>query len=97
MYVWIIYDISRNRTRNIISKLCKQIGLERVQKSAFLGKPKLYHLKEFRKIAKGILNPQTDVLFIIPATKRSLKATKSIGRSKTIKRILKKRKVVFME
>jgi len=37
MLVWVIYDISDNRIRSLVAKLCKNYGLFRVQKSAFLG------------------------------------------------------------
>ncbi len=37
MLVWVIYDISENRIRSRVAKLCKGYGLFRVQKSAFLG------------------------------------------------------------
>ncbi len=37
MLVWVIYDISENRIRSRVAKLCKSYGLFRVQKSAFLG------------------------------------------------------------
>ncbi len=35
--VWVIYDISENRYRSRVAKICKNYGLFRVQKSAFLG------------------------------------------------------------
>jgi CRISPR-associated protein Cas2 len=37
MLVWVIYDISENRIRSRVAKICKNYGLFRVQKSAFLG------------------------------------------------------------
>jgi CRISPR-associated protein Cas2 len=37
MLVWVIYDISDNRIRSFVAKLCKNYGLFRAQKSAFLG------------------------------------------------------------
>ena len=37
MLVWVIYDISENRFRSRVAKICKNYGLFRVQKSAFLG------------------------------------------------------------
>ena len=37
MLVWVIYDISENKVRSRVAKLCKNYGLFRVQKSAFLG------------------------------------------------------------
>ena len=36
--VWIIYDIVDDRVRTKVAKECKKYGLERVQKSVFLGK-----------------------------------------------------------
>lgn len=37
MLTWVIYDISENRIRSRVAKICKGYGLFRVQKSAFLG------------------------------------------------------------
>ena len=37
MLVWVIYDILENRFRSRVAKICKNYGLFRVQKSAFLG------------------------------------------------------------
>ena len=45
MYTWIIYDISNDKARNKTAKLCKHLGLRRVQKSVFLGKVKKHKLK----------------------------------------------------
>ncbi|MEM5807611.1 MAG: CRISPR-associated endonuclease Cas2 [Candidatus Aenigmatarchaeota archaeon] len=38
MFYWVIYDISDDRTRSKVSDKCKDYGLLRIQKSAFLGK-----------------------------------------------------------
>ncbi|PIN72411.1 CRISPR-associated endonuclease Cas2, partial [Candidatus Woesearchaeota archaeon CG10_big_fil_rev_8_21_14_0_10_45_5] len=37
MLYWIIYDISENSTRSKIIGKCKDYGLFRIQKSAFIG------------------------------------------------------------
>lgn len=37
MLIWVIYDISENRIRSHVVNICKNYGLFRVQKSAFLG------------------------------------------------------------
>jgi len=37
MLVWVIYDISENKIRSRVARICKNYGLFRVQKSAFLG------------------------------------------------------------
>ena len=37
MICWVIYDIKKDKPRTKISKICKKVGLYRVQKSVFLG------------------------------------------------------------
>jgi CRISPR-associated protein Cas2 len=37
MLVWTIYDITDDKIRSRVAKICKNYGLFRVQKSAFLG------------------------------------------------------------
>ena len=37
MLTWVVYDISKDRTRTKIAKRCLDFGLYRVQKSVFLG------------------------------------------------------------
>jgi CRISPR-associated protein Cas2 len=37
MAYWVIYDISADGVRMRVANICKNYGLERVQKSAFLG------------------------------------------------------------
>ncbi len=37
MLTWVVYDISKDRTRTKIADRCLDFGLQRVQKSVFLG------------------------------------------------------------
>ena len=37
MLTWVIYDITKDRTRTKIADRCLDFGLQRVQKSVFLG------------------------------------------------------------
>jgi len=37
MKVLVIYDVSKDKERNIVSNICLDFGLERIQKSAFMG------------------------------------------------------------
>ena len=37
MLVWTIYDITDDKIRSRVARICKGYGLFRVQKSAFLG------------------------------------------------------------
>ena len=38
MIYWVIYDISNDRTRSRVASKCKNYGLDRIQKSAFIGR-----------------------------------------------------------
>jgi CRISPR-associated protein Cas2 len=37
MLVWVIYDITDDKLRSSVSRICQDYGLYRVQKSVFLG------------------------------------------------------------
>ena len=66
MYTWVIYDISKNRTRQRIAKRCRFYGLVRVQKSVFLGKMKGKWLKRMYNELSQSINQRTDRIFIVP-------------------------------
>lgn len=93
MYTWIIYDIRKNKIRSKISKLCKQLGLRRVQKSVFLGKTKKSLLKNFKKEAYQLINLRTDVLFIVPMSMEEYRRMIQLG-SGFDKKILKGPKTI---
>ncbi len=72
MLFYVIYDISSNSMRTKISEKCKDYGLERVQKSAFLGELTFNEAEmlsiDFKEIVKSEeLFSDSDAIFIIPA------------------------------
>jgi CRISPR-associated protein Cas2 len=79
MYTWIMYDISNDKARRKVAKLCLQLGLQRVQRSVFLGKVKKKHLREFRQEAKKLLDQQTDQLYVLRTSDQSLQRMRQIG------------------
>lgn len=62
----VIYDISDDRIRLRVSNICKRFGLNRIQKSAFLGEISSSRRKELvrklRRILKGGGNIQVFVI-----------------------------------
>jgi CRISPR-associated protein Cas2 len=66
MYVCIAYDISSNRLRLKVSKYCKKIGLQRLQKSMFWGETRKEMVAELEKDIRPLLSPRSDQLAIIP-------------------------------
>lgn len=68
MYYWVIYDISETKIRNKVVTLCKNYGLLRVQKSAFLGILSKNKAEMLASQIKDVIDYETkDVAFIIPA------------------------------
>jgi CRISPR-associated protein Cas2 len=79
MYVWIMYDISNHKTRRKVAKHCKQLGLQRVQRSVFVGKTRKKRLKQFREEVATWLNVKTDCLYILHSSKEAFRQVKTIG------------------
>ncbi|MCB9330880.1 MAG: CRISPR-associated endonuclease Cas2 [Lewinellaceae bacterium] len=79
MYTWVIYDIRKNKTRTRVAKRCKFYGLERVQKSVFLGKIKGRWLRALNQELIQIINHRTDRIFIVPLDREQLKRIQQAG------------------
>lgn len=79
--VWIIYDIVDNKTRTKIAKACKNKGLYRVQKSAFLGKLNKNQIDELRTISEDIISPEIDSVYIFPMCEGDFKNVILLGQA----------------
>ncbi len=64
--VWVIYDITEDRPRTRIAKLCKEAGLYRVQKSVFLGSIERSRLDELDMQIEEHMDEETDSVYIFP-------------------------------
>ena len=77
--VWIIYDISNDKIRGKVSKECKKYGLERVQKSAFLGKLKLNRFDELTEKFRGLIDEDVDSVYLFPFCQEDFNRVKVLG------------------
>ena len=80
MLWWVIYDISEDKVRNSIASKCKNYGLERVQKSAFLGELTKNKAEMLAIEVKDALSSPNDCVFILPSC-TSCFADKIVGGS----------------
>ena len=80
MLVWVLYDISKNSTRNRAVKFCKNKGLSRVQKSIFLGMLDDNQRDELKIQMEDLIDKDTDSVYIFPSSKEYLKITNLIGK-----------------
>ena len=81
MLTWIIYDIADDRTRNKIAKACKEKGLYRVQKSAFLGTLNKNQIDELKIMCEDIIDHEVDSVYIFPMCEDDFKKVKLLGQA----------------
>ncbi len=79
--VWVIYDIVNDRTRSRIAKVCKNKGLYRVQKSAFLGTLNKNQIDELKIMCEDIMNKDEDSVYIFPMCEEDFKKVKLLGQA----------------
>jgi|UniRef100_A0A7V3PSW5 CRISPR-associated protein Cas2 len=79
--VWVIYDIQKDRTRNLIARACKNKGLYRVQKSAFLGTLNRTQIEELKTICEDIIDPTVDSVYIFPLCDEDFKKVRLLGKA----------------
>jgi len=76
---WVIYDISNDRIRTKIAKLCKNAGLYRVQKSVFLGEIEKNRLDELHLECETLIDETTDSVYIFPMCGEDFRKVKTAG------------------
>ncbi|MDI6884892.1 MAG: CRISPR-associated endonuclease Cas2 [archaeon] len=78
MLVWVIYDITDNKVRETVAKLCKGYGLYRVQKSAFLGDLNRNEADSIALECEALIE-ETDSVFVFPMCDDCFKKIQLIG------------------
>ncbi len=78
MLVWVIYDISKDKARNRVSKYCKNYGLYRVQKSVFLGDLDKNGIDEVFLQSQELIDSE-DSFYIFPMCDEDFKKVKIAG------------------
>ncbi len=94
--VWIIYDIKEDKKRTRIAKACKNKGLYRVQKSAFLGTLNRNQIDELKIMCEDIINPDEDSIYIFPMCEDDFKKVKLLGQAFDKKLVTDEVKALFV-
>lgn len=79
--LWVIYDITIDKTRGRVAKACKGKGLYRVQKSAFLGTLNRNQLDELKMMCEDLIDSDVDSVYIFPMCKDDFKKVKLLGQA----------------
>jgi CRISPR-associated protein Cas2 len=81
MMTWVIYDIVDDKKRSRIAKTCKNKGLYRVQKSAFIGTLNRSQIDELKMICVDLIDPNVDSVYIFPMCDDDFKKVKLLGQA----------------
>lgn len=77
--LWVIYDIVEDKKRTKVAKICKNKGLYRVQKSAFLGTLNRNQIDEMKLMFEDIINKEEDSVYIFPMCGDDFKKVRLLG------------------
>ncbi len=81
MLVWVIYDITKNKTRSRVAIHCKGYGLYRVQKSVFLGTLNKNEIDELSLQCDNIIDKKEDSVYIFPMCDEDFRKVKLLGQA----------------
>jgi len=76
---WVIYDISKDRTRTKIADRCLDLGLQRVQKSVFLGEIPPNRVEEILLFSQELLDLKKDAVYIFPMCRDDFAKVRIVG------------------
>lgn len=79
MLVWVIYDISKDKPRKRLADKAIEQGLERVQKSVFLGNIDQNLIDELVIYAEEQINLDNDSVYVFPMCQEDFKKIELIG------------------
>ena len=79
MLTWVVYDITKDRTRAKIAKRCLNFGLYRVQKSVFLGDIPPNRVEEILLFSKELMEVETDSVYIFPMCRPDFDRVRILG------------------
>jgi CRISPR-associated protein Cas2 len=77
--VWIVYDIVDDKQRTRVAKECKKYGLERVQKSVFLGRLESNRFDEIAEKCRELIDEETDSVYVFPFCQEDFRRIRVLG------------------
>jgi CRISPR-associated protein Cas2 len=79
MLTFVVYDISKDRTRTKIAKRCLDFGLYRVQKSVFLGDIESNRIDEIVLASQELMDEKTDSVYVFPLCREDFDKVRIVG------------------
>lgn len=79
--VWVVYDITDDRTRSRVARICQNKGLYRVQKSVFLGVLNASERDSLALECAQVIDPDVDSVYVFPMDDESFRKVKLLGQA----------------
>ncbi len=79
MLTWVVYDITKDKTRAKVARRCLDFGLYRVQKSVFLGDVAPNRVEEILLFSQELLDPATDAVYVFPMCREDFDRVRIVG------------------
>ena len=96
MRVFVVYDITENKRRRRVVRLCGDYGLIRAQKSVFVGIVEDARAAGFVAALEKELDVAQDSLFILPTDKRRIREGRYMGKGFDMALAMREAHVVFV-
>ena len=81
MLVWVMYDIADDKIRRKAIKICKNVGLYRVQKSIFLGDIEENDFDEVKLRLEDTVDLKNDSVYVFTMSEKELNKAGLIGQA----------------
>ena len=81
MLVWVMYDIADDKIRRKAIKICKNVGLYRVQKSIFLGDIEENDFDEVKLRLEDTVDLKNDSVYVFTMSKKELNKAGLMGQA----------------
>lgn len=80
MIIWVVYDISSNRIRNQVAKVCKDRGLFRVQRSTFAGDLTTREQRALLVQLRKLIKSEEDSVYLFATSKSQFDELEIVGK-----------------
>jgi len=79
MRLLVVYDISDNKAREELAKKLRKLGLNRIQRSCFLGVGSQEKVKHILRISEKLIDLNNDVVHVILLDEYSFRSVRYVG------------------
>lgn len=96
MIWWVSYDISNARRLRNVAKLCQRAGLQRIQKSVYMGELSQTQVILLRERLLQWIRADADRVLIFPLSEWCVHSAVSVGENSGIAELVERKEIIFV-